>query len=68
MEIILTIENLHCASCVQAIEKKLGTLEEVIEVCVNLMTEKVYITTSKDVSNSFFIQVLKKIGYIAYEA
>ena len=45
-EVVLDIEGMTCASCVNRIEKALGGLDEVDEASVNLATRAATVRTS----------------------
>ena len=67
-EILLPISGMTCASCVKAVERAIGKLEGIIEVSVNLATEKAKVVydTSK-VRLSQIKDAVVKAGYQALE-
>ena len=61
---VFTVEGMSCASCVARVEKKLKGLDGVMQVDVNLATEKVtmeYLATCNDFPE--FKVALQQIGY-----
>lgn len=66
MNITLSIDEMHCASCVLAIEKQLKKIKEVSEVNVNLIAEKVYITCDDNISTDTLINAVSKAGFSAF--
>lgn len=64
MEKTFQIEGMHCASCVQSVEKSLQNLEGIKEANVNLITEKVSVNYDKDQLNVEDIaQAVSNAGY-----
>jgi len=61
---IIEIEGMHCASCVSAIENALKKKDGVLEVKVNLSTEKAYIEfDERKVKKEELETVIEEIGY-----
>ncbi len=62
------IEGLHCASCVNDLERAMKKLEGVQDVSVNLATEKMEIKYSENIiSEQEIIEAVNKAGYKAIE-
>lgn len=59
------IKGMHCASCVNVIEKSLKKIEGVKEANVNLATESGSIVCDKEVPDKKIKESLKKVGYVA---
>ncbi len=59
------IKGMHCASCVNVIEKSLKKIEGVKEANVNLATESGSIVCDKEVPDKKIKESLKKVGYAA---
>ncbi|CAH2212220.1 Copper ion binding protein CopP [Tepidibacter aestuarii] len=60
------IEGLHCASCVNALEKAMHKLEGVQEASVNLATNKMEIKYKEDViSEQEIVEAVSKAGFKA---
>lgn len=68
MNITLEIDGMHCATCVNAIEKKLNALDEVQSATVNLVTETAYIECKDGTPTDILISAVKQAGYTAYLA
>lgn len=66
MNITLSIDGMHCASCTHAIEKQLRKNNTVQQAHVNLVTENVYISCDDNTSIDDLIATIKKAGYQAY--
>lgn len=65
----LPIEGMTCAACSQAIERKLGKMDGIDFVSVNLATEAAQIEYNPDlVRLSEIKQAISKLGYVAKEA
>ncbi len=61
---IIGIEGMHCASCVSAIENSLKRKEGVLDVKVNLSTEKAYIEfDEKRVKREELEKIIEETGY-----
>ncbi len=61
---IIDIEGMHCASCVSTIENALKRKEGVIEVKVNLSTEKTYLEfDEKKVKREDIERIIEEAGY-----
>lgn len=58
------IKGMHCAGCVNSVEKEVSKLKEVSEVRVNLVNEKLYLTANGDIDNLVF-DAVKRAGYEA---
>ena len=54
---------MHCASCVRLIEHRLGKVDGVSEVNVNLATNKVTVAYEEDVLENALAKVVKEAGY-----
>jgi len=65
-EIILPISGMTCASCVRAVERAIGKLEGIIEVSVNLATEKAKIVY--DPSKVRISQIKDAVAKAGYKA
>ena len=63
---VLTVRKMSCASCVGRVEKALKHVLGVLDVNVNLATEKAHITSIADVETATLIAALKKAGYPAH--
>ena len=59
------IKGMHCASCVNVIEKSLKRIEGVKEANVNLATESGSIICETEVPSKKIKDALKKVGYEA---
>jgi len=60
----IPVEGMTCASCVNRIEKKLLKSDGVLEVSVNLASEKASVTYDPDLtSKSNLITIIEKAGY-----
>ena len=55
--------GMHCASCVRLIERRLGKVEGVSEVNVNLATNKVTVSYVEEVSENTLAKTVKDAGY-----
>ncbi len=63
-KVILQIAGMHCASCVQAVEKSLKGTPGVDEAKVNLATEKAIVEFNPAaVEEAGLIEAVKKAGY-----
>lgn len=61
---IISIEGMHCASCVSAIENALKKKDGVIEVKVNLSTEKAYLLLDeRKVKREEIERLIEETGY-----
>lgn len=63
--IILEIEGMTCASCVNHVEKALSSVKGVIETSVNLATEYAQVKAMQNVKISDLLKAVEKIGYKA---
>src|SRR5260221_3441462 len=62
----ISIKGMHCASCVNVIEKSLKKIDGVEKCVVNLATEKATIIyDNKKVSNKKIADAVKNVGYQA---
>jgi len=43
-KVVLLVGGMHCATCVNTIESALRSVDGVLDVAVNLATEKVYVS------------------------
>ncbi len=59
------IKGMHCASCVNVIEKSLRRIDGVKEATVNLATESGCVVCETDVPDKKIKEALKKVGYEA---
>lgn len=59
------IKGMHCASCVNIIEKSLRKIDGVREATVNLATESGCVVCDTDIPHKKIKQALKKVGYEA---
>lgn len=59
------IKGMHCASCVNVIEKSLKRIDGVREANVNLATESGSVECEGDISEEKIKETLKKVGYEA---
>ncbi|MBP9717081.1 MAG: copper-translocating P-type ATPase, partial [Candidatus Levybacteria bacterium] len=59
------IKGMHCASCVNVIEKSLRKIDGVKEATVNLATESGCVVCDTDVPDKKIKEALKKVGYEA---
>ncbi|MBN2544784.1 MAG: copper-translocating P-type ATPase [Spirochaetes bacterium] len=67
-EAVIPIQGMHCASCVNTIEKTLKSLNGINEASVNLATEKAYVKFNPDEIRLFQINdAINKTGYKAVE-
>lgn len=63
-KIDLPIEGMHCAGCVQAIEKSLKQTQGVVSASVNLATEKASVEfDSNTVQEGDLVQAVRNAGY-----
>jgi Cu+-exporting ATPase len=63
---VLLISKMSCASCVGRVEKALKQVAGVINVSVNLATEKAHVTSVMGVEISNLIEAAEKAGYPAF--
>lgn len=59
------IKGMHCASCVNVIERSLRKIEGVSDAAVNLATESGCVTCDKEIPDKKIKDTLKKVGYTA---
>ncbi|WP_216358563.1 heavy metal translocating P-type ATPase [Gilliamella apicola] len=59
------VEDMSCASCVSRVEKALKKIDGVIDVSVNLATEKATVNTNANVELETLMSVVDKAGYHA---
>ncbi|MCO8068416.1 heavy metal translocating P-type ATPase [Acinetobacter schindleri] len=59
----LDIEGMSCASCTARIEKALKKIPEVLEVNVNLSTEKAYVTAVSSLQQQVLVKAIQKAGF-----
>jgi len=62
----LGIEGITCAACGWLIEKKLSMLSSVIEISVNVSTQRARLVWSKNDSLSEILTTLNELGYRGY--
>lgn len=63
----LNIKGMHCAACVNRIEKVVGKIDGVDEVRVNLIKHKAFIVLAEN-SNSLTETIIQKINGIGFQA
>ena len=61
-EVVLDIEGMTCASCVQKVEKALGTVDGVEAAAVNLATRTATVRTSDD-DLGRLVGAVAQVGY-----
>ena len=59
----LKIEGMHCASCVNSVDKFLQQLDGVKEVSVNLATETARVTYTGNITTRDFAKAIEQSGY-----
>ncbi len=59
----LQIDGMHCAGCVNAVDKQLESLEGVKSARVNLATESAIVEYEGEISMDDFAEVISKGGY-----
>ena len=59
----LQIEGMHCASCVNTVDKFLQQLEGVEEVSVNLATETAQVSYTGNITTEEFAKAIEQSGY-----
>ena len=59
------VEDMSCASCVSRVEKALKKIDGVIDVSVNLATEKATVNTNANVELETLMSAVDKAGYHA---
>ncbi|HWT72983.1 MAG TPA: heavy metal translocating P-type ATPase, partial [Oxalicibacterium sp.] len=64
-ELALSIEGMTCASCAGRVERALRKIDGVLDVSVNLATERAQITLSGGTPASALIAAVEKAGYHA---
>jgi len=62
------VKGMHCASCVNVIEKKVAKVPGVTGIAVNLATDTATVTTSQPVSLPILNQSIQPFGYEFIEA
>lgn len=63
-KVTLPIEGMHCAGCVQSVEKTLKSTQGVISASVNLSTEKTFVAYDPGLaSKNDLITAVKNAGY-----
>mgnify|MGYP001562816428 CR=1 FL=1 len=61
-----SVRGMHCASCVQVLERALKKVNGVIDTTVNLATEKATVTYDKEkVTDNMLADAVSKVGYKA---
>jgi P-type Cu+ transporter len=63
MNTILSIKGMTCASCSNRIEKKLSKLENILDVNVNLSTEKTSVSSEEELDFNEINSVIEKLGF-----
>ncbi|MEO1386037.1 MAG: heavy metal translocating P-type ATPase [Cyanobacteria bacterium J06634_6] len=61
--VVLDVEGMMCASCVNTVEKKLAQCEGVVEATVNLVTEVAAVTCTPEVNAQAIAHTLSQAGY-----
>ncbi len=65
-EIHLLIEGIHCAACVWLIERRLATMDGILDAYVNLSAKKLKVKwDNRQIKLSRILHVLGQIGYAA---
>ena len=64
-EVELSIAGMHCASCVQRVEKELAAIRGVVEASVNLATERAIVTVTGPVDEAGLVGAVGRAGYEA---
>lgn len=65
--IVLTVNNIDCATCAMTIERRLKKLEGIEEVGSAIMLNKVFVEYDESkVSSSLIMKAIKKAGYSSY--
>jgi Cu+-exporting ATPase len=59
------IDGMHCASCAQAVERALRTVDGVASAGVDLVNERAFVDASGDVSDDVLIAAVRAAGYRA---
>lgn len=59
----LQIEGMHCAGCVNAVDKQLQTIEGVKKTSVNLAANSALVQYEGDIAMDTFIDAITKAGY-----
>jgi Cu+-exporting ATPase len=62
-KVTLQIDGMHCAGCVNAVDKQLESLDRVKSVQVNLATESAIVEHEGEISMDEFSEVISKAGY-----
>ncbi len=66
--IVYQVKGMHCASCVNIIEKKVAKVPGVTSISVNLATDMAAITTSQPIPLTVLNQSIQAFGYELIEA
>jgi len=63
----ITIEGMHCASCIANVERSLKKISDVEDVSVSLITHKAIVNLKENskVSDEQLKQAISKVGYKA---
>jgi Cu+-exporting ATPase len=61
----LTIEGMHCASCVQAVERALRAIDGVRDASVNLLAERATVEHDEDLSVERLVEAVSAAGFAA---
>ena len=65
-EVELSITGMHCASCVQRVEKEIAALPGVVDASVNLATERARVRTAAGaVDEEGLVEAVRRAGYEA---
>jgi Cu+-exporting ATPase len=64
-ELDLRISGMHCASCVAAVERALGTVPGVAEASVNLASERAHVRLAAPVAVERLTEAVRAAGYQA---
>jgi len=62
-KIKLTIEGMHCASCVANIERSLKKVKGIHEVKISLMTKKGFVEADEKVTDEEIKKAVARTGY-----
>jgi len=61
----LAIQNMHCASCTQAVERALRQVDGVQSVRVSLVNEEAVIDSASDIDPVVLVEAVERAGYNA---
>jgi Cu+-exporting ATPase len=63
--VVLAVSGMTCASCVSRVEKVLKKVPGVLDVSVNLATERAHVRMSRDVDIAALVSTVEQAGYEA---